>query len=936
MKTKKNKSIIIKGAKVNNLKNIDVEIPSNKLVVITGVSGSGKTSLAFDTLFAEGQRRYVESLSTYARQFLGRMNKPEVDSIYNIAPAIAVEQRTANRNPRSTVGTITEIYEYIKLLYAKIGRTLSPFSGKEVIRHSVSNVVDAVLDLNEGERVTVICPVTLRKDETLTGRLELLMQLGYVRIYYQNSIVKIEDFLQENKNKIPLNLAVSLMIDRLSVKKNDEETYLRLSDSVHTAFNEGEGYCDVIIGESNFGEKNHLHFSNRFEADGMTFTKPSENFFSFNNPYGACQCCNGSGQVEGISEELVITNPSLSLYDDCINCWRGEIMQKFKLDFIAKNHTTFPIHKPYNKLTEEQKHFLWYGDKNTVGIYSFFDMLRKDKYKIQNRVMLARYTGKTTCHECSGTRLRKDASYVKIDGKSIVDLVLMPVDELATFFDTIELTSHEWEVARRIVDEIKVRITYLCDVGLSYLTLNRQSSTLSGGESQRISLATSLGSPLIGSMYILDEPTIGLHSRDTQRLLHVLCALRDVGNSVIVVEHDKQIIENADYIIDIGPAAGRNGGEIVFAGTFEELLKSDKSLTAKYLRTKYFASDLSQNTRKWKEYLQIKNANEHNLKDVTFTLPLGIKTTICGVSGSGKTTLVKTVFYNAVKLLLNQNVETIPKCSKITGSTQLIQAVEMVSQDPIGRSSRSNPATYLGIFDDIRSLFANQPMARQRKLTAGYFSFNSEAGGRCKHCKGEGTITVPMQFMADVILPCEHCNGTRYEAEALEVKYKGKSISDVLDITVDEAKEFFSNGKPDADGRIIQKLNCLIDVGLGYLKLGQSSSTLSGGEAQRIKLAFYLSKGKTGQNTLFIFDEPTTGLHFADIEKLNKSFDALIAMGHTILVIEHNADLIRTADWIVELGPEGGKQGGEIIFEGTPQALLVHRPLTHTAEFLLQ
>jgi excinuclease ABC subunit A len=908
MSSKENKNIIIKGARVNNLKNINIELPAGKLIVITGVSGSGKTSLAFDTIFAEGQRRYVESLSSYARQFLGRMNKPDVDSIKGIAPAIAVQQRTANRNPRSTVGTMTEIYEYIKLLYARIGRTYSPVSGIEVVRHSVSNVVDAVLTLEEGTKVSVLAPLTLRKGETLKERKELLEQIGYARF--------IDD---------------RLVIDRLAVRKDNEETYLRLSDSVHTAFNEGDGYCEIlIVSDDKNRDDNIMKFSNRFEADGITFTKPSENFFSFNNPYGACQHCKGSGQIEGISEDLVIANPALSVFEGCVNCWKGEIMQSYKENFISTTHSIFPIHRPYNQLTDKQKHLLWYGNEKIAGIYSFFEMLRKENFKIQNRVMLARYTGRTICPQCQGTRLRKDASYVKVCGRSIVDLVLMPVDELAAFFDNITLTSNEEAISHRIIDEIRTRIGFLLDVGLPYLTLNRQSSTLSGGESQRIALSAALGSPLVGSVYVLDEPTIGLHSRDTQQLLGVLRQLRDAGNTIIVVEHDRQIMEAADFIVDIGPQAGRNGGEIVFAGTFQELLQNKQSLTAKYLM-KDFSKDITQHSRKWKEYLQITNACEHNLKNVTFTLPLGIKTTICGVSGSGKTTLVKSVFYNAVRMAMGEGVEAFPKCSPLIGSTKLIQAVEMVSQEPIGRSTRSNPVTYLGIFDDIRSLYANQTLARQRKLTPGYFSFNSDGGGRCKPCKGDGSIIVPMQFMADVVLPCEHCNGKRYEADALEIKYKGKSIADILDMTIDETKEFFLEGKGGHHNRIIQRLDCLIDVGLGYLKLGQSSSTLSGGEAQRIKLAFYLSKGNFQQKTLFIFEEPTTGLHFQDIEKLNRSFDALIEMGHTILVIEHNADLIKTSDWLIELGPEGGKHGGEIIFEGTPYDLLQNKPQTHTA-----
>ncbi|MDR1005360.1 MAG: excinuclease ABC subunit UvrA [Bacteroidales bacterium] len=925
MSVKGNKPIIIKGARVNNLKNINVELPTGKLIVITGVSGSGKTSLAFDTLFAEGQRRYAESLSSYARQFLGKMNKPEVDSISGIAPAIAVEQRTSNRNPRSTVGTTTEIYEYIKLLFAKIGRTYSPVSGKEVVRHTVTNVVDAILKEEEGAKVNVLCPVTLCHDETLHQRLELLLQLGYVRLYVDDNMIDIEDYINQGNYTNVEN--IFLVIDRLIVKHDNEETYLRLSDSVHTAFNEGNGYCEVLVGDK------LMKFSNRFEADGMIFTKTSENFFSFNNPYGACQRCKGSGQIEDIAEDLVVTNPSLSVYEDAVNCWKGEVMKKFKDDFISKAHDKFPIHKPYSQLNDEQKHLLWYGDKRIMGIYPFFDMLKKEIYKIQFRVMLSRYTGRTTCPECHGTRLRQDASYVKVSGKSITDLVLMPVDELQTFFANIKLTPHEAEVSQRIIEEIRTRLSYLQDVGLSYLTLNRNSSTLSGGEAQRISLATSLGNPLIGSMYILDEPTIGLHSRDTNNLIKVLKQLRDANNTVIVVEHDRQVIEAADYIIDIGLGAGVNGGEVVFSGTYGQLLSDKKSLTAKYIRNELGIESRKQRL-KWKEFLQIDNACEHNLKNVSLKIPLGIRTTVCGVSGSGKTTLIKNTFYNALSLHLGSSVDVIPKCSKVYGSTKLIHSVEMVNQDPIGRSSRSNPVTYLGAFDDIRSLYANQPLAIQRRLTAGYFSFNSDGGGRCKHCKGEGTITVSMQFMADVILPCEYCNGTRYEAEALEIKYKGRTIADVLDMSIEEAKEFFGKETNVINNRIVGKLQSLIDVGLGYLKLGQSSSTLSGGEAQRIKLAFFLSKGNTNSKTLFIFDEPTTGLHFDDIKKLNRCFDALVEMGHTIVVIEHNADIIKTSDWIIELGKDGGKHGGEIIFEGTYEELISTEPKTLTAQYL--
>lgn len=905
--------IVAKGIKVNNLKNIDVNIPTNKLVVITGVSGSGKTSLAFDTLFAEGQRRYVESLSSYARGFLGRMNKPEVEKISGLSPAIAVEQRVMNRNPRSTVGTTTEIYEYIKLLFARIGKTYSPISNKEVKRHSVQNVVDEVLETFENQtKILVVSPLKLKAEENLREKLELLIQLGYVRIIIEGKIHRIEDVLEEKKLKLK---EIDLLIDRLTIEKNNDEIYMRLSDSVHTAFNESDGFCNIINAE---GEV--FYYSNRFEADGITFVKPSANFFSFNNPYGACKTCSGSGQIEGISEDLVITRPDLSVYEGVVNCWKGEIMKKFQKDFINQAFEKFPIHKPYNQLTEQQKDFLWNAKGKVTGINQFFEFVKSESYKIQYRVLLSRYTGRTICPDCKGTRLRKDASYVKISGKSIVDLMLLPIDELLEFFNNIELTEYEEKVSQRLLTEIKTRLNYLIEVGLGYLTLNRQSSTLSGGESQRISLATSLGSPLVGSMYILDEPTIGLHSCDTQRLINVLLKLRDVGNTVIVVEHDEEVIKAADYIVDIGPFAGQNGGEVVFSGNYEKMLENANTLTAQFIRGER-KIPLPETTRKWKEFLQINNVLENNLKGVSLKLPLKVKTVICGISGSGKTTLVKKALLPSIQGHLGLSMDCVPKCSPIEGSLSLLEAVEMVDQNPIGRSSRSNPVTYLGAFDDIRTLFADQPLAKKRGLKPGYFSFNTE-GGRCEECKGEGSITISMQFMADVILKCEHCNGQRYKEEALEIKYREKSIAEVLDMTIEEAYDFFSQDDSNLCRRISQKIYSLIKVGLGYLKLGQSSITLSGGEAQRIKLAYFLSKGSNEKKTIFIFDEPSTGLHFYDILKLNQCFDELVNLGHTIVIIEHNLDIIKTADWIIELGPGGGKKGGNIIFEGTPKSLL--------------
>ncbi len=905
--------IVAKGIKVNNLKNIDVNIPTNKLVVITGVSGSGKTSLAFDTLFAEGQRRYVESLSSYARGFLGRMNKPEVEKISGLSPAIAVEQRVMNRNPRSTVGTTTEIYEYIKLLFARIGKTYSPISNKEVKRHSVQNVVDEVLETFENQtKILVVSPLKLRPKEDFKEKLELLIQLGYVRIIIDGKIHRIEDVLEEKKLKLK---EIDLLIDRLTIEKNNDEIYMRLSDSVHTAFNESDGFCNIINAE---GEV--FYYSNRFEADGITFVKPSANFFSFNNPYGACKICSGSGQIEGISEDLVITRPDLSVYEGVVNCWKGEIMKKFQKDFINQAFEKFPIHKPYNQLTEQQKDFLWNAKGKVTGINQFFEFIKSESYKIQYRVLLSRYTGRTTCPECKGTRLRKDASYVKISGKSIIDLMLLPIDELLEFFNTLELNEYEEKVSQRLLTEIKTRLNYLIEVGLGYLTLNRQSSTLSGGESQRISLATSLGSPLVGSMYILDEPTIGLHSCDTNRLINVLLKLRDIGNTVIVVEHDEEVIKAADYIVDIGPFAGQNGGEVVFSGDYEKMLENANTLTAQFIRGER-KIPLPETTRNWKEFLQINNVLENNLKGVSLKLPLKVKTVICGISGSGKTTLVKKALLPSIQGYLGLSMDCVPKCSPIEGSLSLIEAIEMVDQNPIGRSSRSNPVTYLGAFDDIRTLFADQPLAKKRGLKPGYFSFNTE-GGRCEECKGEGSITISMQFMADVILKCEHCNGQRYKEEALEIKYREKSIAEILDMTIEEAYDFFSQDDSNLCRRISQKIYSLIKVGLGYLKLGQSSITLSGGEAQRIKLAYFLSKGSNEKKTIFIFDEPSTGLHFYDILKLNQCFDELVNLGHTIVIIEHNLDIIKTADWIIELGPGGGKKGGNIIFEGTPKSLL--------------
>jgi excinuclease ABC subunit A len=978
--------IKIQGARVNNLKNITVEIPRNQFVVITGLSGSGKSSLAFDTLYAEGQRRYVESLSAYARQFLGKMSKPEVDNISGISPAIAIEQKSSNRNPRSTVGTSTEIYEYIKLLFARIGHTYSPISGKEVTRDSVSNVADKITALPNGTKVMIFSPLLIKENRTETEQLQVLQQMGFSRLGVFDKkgfveIISIDDVqskIKNQKSKIPTDY--KLLIDRLTIKNDDADLYSRVFDSIQTAYHEGNGICFVQILDGEI-----LEFSNRFELDGMTFEKPNENFFSFNNPYGACQTCEGYGSVIGISEDLVVPTPSLSVYDDAIAIWRGEKMGEGKQQLIANaERLKFPIHKPYNQLTLAQKDMLWNGTKYSEGIYDLFKWIETQAHKVQYRVMLARYRGKTACPDCNGTRLRKDAGYVKVTGKNIQELVLMPIDELIMFFKKIKLPEHETIIAKRILTEINSRLQFLMDVGLNYLTLNRLSNSLSGGEAQRINLATSLGSALVGSMYILDEPSIGLHSRDTERLIHVLKQLRDLGNSVIVVEHDEEIIKSADQIIDIGPLAGVHGGEVVFQGKIEngelkmeneklqitnyELqvdnqkskIKNQKSSEAKLhspftihhspesLTCKYLLGDLTipipSFRRKWTDYIELKGACEHNLQNLTVKFPLGVLTLVTGVSGSGKTTLVKQTLYPALKKIFGGYGDSYGKYDKILGDYNRISDVELVDQNPIGRSSRSNPATYVKAFDDIRSLFANQSLAKSRNYKPGFFSFNVE-GGRCETCQGEGQIKVEMQFMADVYLVCEECYGTRFKEEVLEVKYREKNISDILDMNVDEALDFFRNREfenqkstlrlrsateiknqkseiSSTEKNILSKLQPLQDVGLGYLKLGQSSNSLSGGEAQRVKLAYFLTKGVTDKPTLFIFDEPTTGLHFHDISKLKESFDALIDKGHTIIVIEHHMDLIKCADHVIDMGPEGGIHGGHVVFEGTPEQIV--------------
>ena len=911
------KSILIKGAKVHNLKNISLAIPRNRFVVITGLSGSGKSSLAFDTLYAEGQRRYVESLSAYARQFLGRMSKPEVEYIKGISPAIAIEQKVNTRNPRSTVGTSTEIYEYIKLLFARTGKTFSPISGNLVKRDTVTDVCDFLIALPEDTRVTILSKLILKHDRSLSAQLSILNQQGFSRAMKDGTIFRIEDLLKENES---ISADYHLVIDRVAIRKEDEDLLTRLGDSVQTAYYEGDGECICLV-ESIEGSATHV-FSNRFEADGMSFEEPSVNLFTFNNPYGACKTCEGFGSIIGIDEDLVIPNKSLSVYEDAVACWKGEKLSEWKDELVNNAYRFgFPVHKPWYELTPEQKKLVWDGNSYFGGIRAFFKFVEEQTYKIQYRVILSRYRGKTVCPDCSGTRLRTDANYVKVGGISISELVLKPVDEVLEFFGNLKLSEHDAAVAGRLIVEITNRLRFLCDVGLGYLNLNRLSSTLSGGESQRINLATSLGSSLVGSMYILDEPSIGLHPRDTQRLIRVLVALRNLGNSVIVVEHDEEIMRAADHIIDIGPEAGENGGRIIFEGNFSELSENKTSLTAAYL-TGRMEIEVPKVRRKWRDAIELTGVRENNLTGINVRFPLNVLVAVTGVSGSGKTSLVKRVLYPTLKKIYGGYGERTGKYDKLGGDFIRISETEMVDQNPIGRSSRSNPATYVKAYDDIRALFADQALAKTRGYKPGYFSFNVE-GGRCEECEGEGTVQIGMQFMADVHLLCESCKGKRFKEEVLDVTYAGKSISDILDLTIDQAIELFAvHAKGNnTEQKIVAKLQPLADTGLGYLRMGQSSDTLSGGEAQRIKLASFLIKGTAEKPTLFIFDEPTTGLHFRDIRKLLKSFNALIAKGHSIIVIEHNMDVIKCADWVIDLGPEGGIEGGRIVFEGTPEAL---------------
>ncbi|WP_417860564.1 excinuclease ABC subunit UvrA [Winogradskyella sediminis] len=905
-------NIIIKGAKLHNLKNIDVVIPRNKLVVITGLSGSGKSSLAFDTLYAEGQRRYVESLSSYARQFLGRLNKPKVDYIKGIAPAIAIEQKVNSTNPRSTVGTTTEIYDYLKLLFARIGKTYSPISGEQVKKHTVSDVINFISQFEERSKLLLLAPIILEEGRTIENKLQTLQQQGYARIKVQDEVVRIDDTL---KQTISSDKDLFLVVDRI-VFKNDEDFLNRLADAVGTAFYEGVGTCII----ESLADKKQTVFNNKFELDGMSFLEPNSHLFSFNNPYGACPNCEGYGDVIGIDNDLVIPNTALSVFENAIFPWRGESMSWYRDQLVNNSHKfDFPIHKPYFQLSDQHKALIWKGNKYFEGLDSFFAELESKAYKIQNRVMLSRYRGKTKCNVCNGKRLRVEASYVKINDATITDLVDLPIDELAVFFKNLKLSESDAKIAKRLLTEINTRLGFLSNVGLNYLTLNRKSNTLSGGESQRINLATSLGSSLVGSMYILDEPSIGLHPKDTERLIEVLKSLRDLGNTVIVVEHDEDIMKAADSIIDIGPEAGTLGGDVVAVGDFKDILAAE-TLTAKYLNGD-LEIEVPKKRRTSKYSIEIVGARENNLKNVDVTFPLEMLTVITGVSGSGKSTLVKKILFPAIQKKLTGFSDKIGQVSEIKGNHSNIQHVEFVDQNPIGRSSRSNPVTYIKAYDDIRALFAAQKLSKIRNYAAKHFSFNVD-GGRCETCKGEGEVTIEMQFMADVHLTCDTCDGKRFKKEVLEVKFEGKSIDDILNLTIDDAIAFFEMHNQT---KIKGKLQPLQDVGLGYVTLGQSSSTLSGGEAQRIKLATFLGKGSKSDNALFIFDEPTTGLHFHDIKKLLKSFQALIAKGHSIIVIEHNIDLIKCADYIIDLGPEGGKHGGQLVAAGTPEDIVKNK-----------
>lgn len=926
MNNKEENYIEIKGARVNNLKNIDIKIPRDKFIAITGVSGSGKSSLAFDTLYAEGQRRYVESLSSYARQFLGRMSKPECDFIKGLAPAIAIEQKVTSRNPRSTVGTSTEIYEYLRLLFARIGHTYSPISGAEVKKHSTEDILNCLLSFSKGTKFCILAPLYISEGRSLKKQLEMEIQQGYSRIYHKNEFRRIEDFVETlpDIDNTKEHDDIYIIIDRMAVD-DSREIISRVIDSCETAFYEGHGTCRILLIPSNIT----YDFSTRFEADGMTFEEPNDNMFSFNSPLGACPACEGFGNVMGIDERLVIPNSSLSVYDGCVQCWHGEKMKMWQEEFCrraAKNN--FPIFKPYFELSRKVKDMLWHGlpsDKNKdihdqISIDAFFEMVRENQYKIQYRVMMSRYRGRTVCPQCHGTRLKKEAGYVKINGMSISDLVEMPLVNLQEWFKNIKLDEHESLVAKRLLTEINTRLQFLVNVGLDYLTLNRLSSTLSGGESQRVNLTTSLGSSLVGSLYILDEPSIGLHSRDTDKLIGVLKELKDLGNTVIVVEHDEDIMRAADYLIDVGPDAGRLGGEIVFAGNVAEDMDSKKfpnSHTIKYL-TRQEAIEVPKSRRPWNLAIEIKGARMNNLRGVDVKFPLNAFTVVTGVSGSGKSSLVKGILYPALKRHLDEVAELPGEYISLEGDWQQISHVELVDQNPIGKSSRSNPVTYVKAYDAIRQLYAEQPLSKQMGFTSQFFSFNAD-GGRCEECKGAGTITIEMQFMADLELTCESCHGQRFKKDILDVRFAGKNINEVLNMTVSEAVTFF---KDNGQKQISDKLKPLEDVGLGYIKLGQSSSTLSGGESQRVKLAYFIGQERQSP-TLFIFDEPTTGLHFHDIKRLLEAFDALIGRGHTVIVIEHNLEMIKCADYIIDLGPDGGNRGGNVVCTGTPEEVIM-------------
>lgn len=941
--------IIIKRARVNNLKNLSVAIPRNKLVVVTGLSGSGKSSLAFDTLFAEGQRMYVESLSSYARQFLGRMEKPDVDYIRGVSPAIAIEQKVNTRNPRSTVGTSTEVYDYLKLLFARIGKTYSPVSGTEVKRDSVTDVIDVIHRQKEGTRIMIACPLKIQKGRKLKDELNLLLSKGFARVLINGEVKFIEELtsasnrdpiLQETgedggkKKPSPLKRKtgrppgqerneVEILIDRATVNASDEDLTFRLSDSVQTSFFEGQGDCRVYVEGTNT-----LHFSDRFELDGMSFTEPSVNFFSFNNPFGACRTCEGFGKILGIDEDLVIPDKSLSLYEGVVAPWRTETMSEWQKPWLrTAAKYDFPIHRAYNELTQEERDLLWNGNNELDGINRFFKYLETKTHKIQYRVLLSRYRGRTTCPDCRGTRLRKDASFVKVANTSITDLVLLPIEEVLIFFQNVTVKTYDQKVADRVLTEIKYRLEYLTKVGLGYLTLNRLTNSLSGGEFQRIKLATSLGSALVGSMYILDEPSIGLHPKDTERMVQVLKTLRDLGNTVIVVEHEEEIMRAADEIIDIGPDAGQHGGLLVFQGPISKITSKTETHTADYLSGKEKIA-IPKKRRKWKDSVTVTGARENNLKNLKVRFPLGALTVITGVSGSGKSTLLKKILYPALGRLSGSVAETPGRYDRLEGDVAKITLVEYVDQNPIGKSSRSNPISYVKAYDVIRQMYADQHLGRQRGYKPSHFSFNVD-GGRCENCEGEGEIKVEMQFMADIFLKCEVCNGKRFKQEVLEVEFNGKNISDVLNLTVEEAIEFFKDKK-----QVIDKIQPLFEVGMGYVKLGQSSNSLSGGEAQRVKLASFLGKNTTEGHILFIFDEPTTGLHFHDISKLLKAINALVDEGHTVIIIEHNMEVIKCADWIIDLGPEGGeKRGGYLVFEGTPEDM-AKKGKGYTAEFL--